>query len=76
MFVHLPMDAPLQGDTVGHAGTDPIHPPSNPSAMQPSSIYSVDEYLAANHPARLSIGEAFADGMQQGVVGNVARLAI
>ena len=23
MFVHLPMDAPLQGDTVGHAGTDP-----------------------------------------------------
>ena len=22
MFVHLPMDAPSQGDTVGHAGTD------------------------------------------------------
>ncbi|MFC2776413.1 hypothetical protein [Segatella oulorum] len=29
-----------------------------------------------NHPARLSIGGAFADGMQQGVVANVVRLAI
>ena len=25
MFVHLPMDAPLQGDAVGHTGTDPTN---------------------------------------------------
>ena len=25
MFVHLPMDAPLQGDTGGHTGTAPTN---------------------------------------------------
>ena len=77
MFVHLPMDAPLQGDTVGHAGTDPtsLHQtllPRNLPRFSPSTNTSPQPSRAFIHRRSLCRRHATRCGGQRSAPGNIA----